>query len=179
MAVNEVVYNGKTLIDLKSDTVTAATLAEGVTAHDKSGNKITGTMATNTKSYEVTLGKATGWVLMTTLDDEVIAHINDAHLIVSIAKISDNDIVKQCTTGGFATNTSIGVQGSYPVYGGCLMTTTDTACSGYQVYYPPNNTGSNTGLGGRLAFRLSGKSYYVSVPSYYIHEGTYRLTFTW
>ena len=44
MAVNEVIYNGKTLIDLKSDTVTPETLAEGVTAHDASGNKITGIM---------------------------------------------------------------------------------------------------------------------------------------
>lgn len=42
MAVNEVIYNGKTLIDLKNDTVTPETLAEGVTAHDASGNIITG-----------------------------------------------------------------------------------------------------------------------------------------
>ncbi len=42
MAVNEVIYNGKTLIDLKSDTVTPEALAEGVTAHDASGNEITG-----------------------------------------------------------------------------------------------------------------------------------------
>lgn len=43
MAVNKVVYGGETLIDLTSDTVTAATLAEGVTAHDASGNLIVGT----------------------------------------------------------------------------------------------------------------------------------------
>lgn len=44
MSVNEVVYNGETLIDLTNDTVTPATLAEGVTAHDASGAIITGTM---------------------------------------------------------------------------------------------------------------------------------------
>lgn len=40
--VNKVVYGGNTLIDLTGDTVTAETLASGVTAHDKSGATITG-----------------------------------------------------------------------------------------------------------------------------------------
>lgn len=44
MAVNKVVYSGETLVDLTSDTVTPETLAKGVTAHDKSGAIITGTM---------------------------------------------------------------------------------------------------------------------------------------
>lgn len=44
MAVNKVIYAGETLIDLTSDTVTPETLAEGVTAHDSSGNLIIGTM---------------------------------------------------------------------------------------------------------------------------------------
>lgn len=37
--------DGTTLIDLTSDTVTAANLAQGVTAHDASGAPITGTMS--------------------------------------------------------------------------------------------------------------------------------------
>lgn len=41
--VNKVVYNGVTLIDLTADTVTASTLMQGYTAHDKSGALITGT----------------------------------------------------------------------------------------------------------------------------------------
>ena len=45
MAVSKVVYNGSTLIDLTSDTVTAATLLSGYTAHNKAGTKITGTYA--------------------------------------------------------------------------------------------------------------------------------------
>ena len=40
---NKIIYGGKTLIDLTSDTVTVDRLAEGVTAHDKSGAVITGT----------------------------------------------------------------------------------------------------------------------------------------
>ena len=41
--VNKVVYDGDTLIDLTSDTVTAETLLAGYTAHDASGAVITGT----------------------------------------------------------------------------------------------------------------------------------------
>lgn len=44
MPVNKVVFGDRTLIDLTSDTVTADKLAKGVTAHDKTGVQITGTM---------------------------------------------------------------------------------------------------------------------------------------
>ncbi len=43
---SKVVYAGKTLIDLTEDTVTPATLKSGVTAHDASGARITGTLDT-------------------------------------------------------------------------------------------------------------------------------------
>ena len=45
MAVNKVEYDGDTLIDLTSDTVTSDTLLEGVTAHDATGASIVGTYA--------------------------------------------------------------------------------------------------------------------------------------
>lgn len=37
MAVNKVVYGGKTLIDLTGDTVTTDKLLKGITAHGKDG----------------------------------------------------------------------------------------------------------------------------------------------
>ena len=43
MAISKVVYDGNTLIDLTSDTVTADTLTSGVTAHNAAGVSITGT----------------------------------------------------------------------------------------------------------------------------------------
>jgi len=43
MAVNKVVINDKTAIDLTGDTVTPSDLVEGVTAHDATGMQITGT----------------------------------------------------------------------------------------------------------------------------------------
>ena len=45
MAVNEVIYNGRTLLTLKNDTVSPETLAEGATAHDASGNLIRGILS--------------------------------------------------------------------------------------------------------------------------------------
>ena len=44
MAVSKVVYGGETLIDLSGDTVDAAHLASGYTAHDRAGNAVVGTM---------------------------------------------------------------------------------------------------------------------------------------
>lgn len=58
MAINKVEYAGNTLIDLTADTVTPETLAEGVTAHDKAGNLITGTM-TSGGSGQINMGTCT------------------------------------------------------------------------------------------------------------------------
>ena len=44
MAVNHVIINGETVVDLRNDTVSAGKLLKGVTAHDKTGAAITGTM---------------------------------------------------------------------------------------------------------------------------------------
>ena len=44
MAVNKIVINNEVKLDLTADTVSPSTLALGITAHDKSGNIITGTM---------------------------------------------------------------------------------------------------------------------------------------
>lgn len=44
MAINKVVYGTDTLLDLTSDTVTAANVVSGYTTHDKSGAQITGTL---------------------------------------------------------------------------------------------------------------------------------------
>ena len=46
--VNQVIVNGETILDLTNDTVTANDLAKGVTAHDKSGTEIVGTLDVST-----------------------------------------------------------------------------------------------------------------------------------
>jgi hypothetical protein len=53
MAVNKVVINNETQLDLTADTVDAAHLAKGFTAHDMKGESIVGTMESSvvTKPY--------------------------------------------------------------------------------------------------------------------------------
>lgn len=44
MGVNKIIYGGRTLVDLTSDTVTADNLAEGITATAADGKKVVGVM---------------------------------------------------------------------------------------------------------------------------------------
>lgn len=55
---SKVIYNGKTLMDLTGDTVTASDLKKGVTAHDKSGAPITGTNTYDANTSDATAGAA-------------------------------------------------------------------------------------------------------------------------
>lgn len=48
--INKVIYGDQTLIDLTSDTATAANMLSGITAHNAAGAPITGTIATKTSS---------------------------------------------------------------------------------------------------------------------------------
>lgn len=61
---NQVIVNGETILDLRSDTVTPETLQKGYTAHDKSGTKITGTLEASSSG-----GAKETWVLKETCDD--------------------------------------------------------------------------------------------------------------
>lgn len=56
--INKVVIGGEAKLDLTGDTVTPATLAKGITAHDKSGAPITGTSTKDVDSSGVTAGPA-------------------------------------------------------------------------------------------------------------------------
>ena len=68
---NKVVYGGTTLIDLTSDTVTAADLRTGVTAHDASGAVVTGT-ATSGLTYITTTQDSHGGDIVTITTGGVI-----------------------------------------------------------------------------------------------------------
>lgn len=56
--ISKVVYGGKTLIDLTSDTVTADKLLSGVIAHDKSGAAITGACTFDADTSDATAAVA-------------------------------------------------------------------------------------------------------------------------
>lgn len=54
MAINKIVYGNETLIDLTADTIEASDLAQGKTAHDKSGAVITGTSTKDADTSDAT-----------------------------------------------------------------------------------------------------------------------------
>lgn len=56
--INKVIYAGQTLIDLTSDTVTAASLLKNITAHDKAGETITGTCTYDSDTTDATAAVA-------------------------------------------------------------------------------------------------------------------------
>lgn len=58
MAINKVIYGGKTLIDLTGDTVTADKILSGYTTHDKSGAAITGECTFDVDSTDATAAVA-------------------------------------------------------------------------------------------------------------------------
>ena len=60
MAVNKVEVNGETVVDLTGDTVTPATLARGITAHDASGEQIEGTFPSTIGTDDIADGAVTG-----------------------------------------------------------------------------------------------------------------------
>ena len=56
--INKVIYGGRTLIDLTSDTVEASKLLLGTKAHDKSGAQIEGTCTFDVDSTDATAAAA-------------------------------------------------------------------------------------------------------------------------
>lgn len=54
MAINKIIYGGRTLIDLTADTVTSDKLLSGYTTHDKTGASITGTCTFNADTTDAT-----------------------------------------------------------------------------------------------------------------------------
>lgn len=54
MAISKIEFDGQSLIDLTADTVTAACLQSGYTAHNANGEKITGTLNLPSGSTSIT-----------------------------------------------------------------------------------------------------------------------------
>ena len=61
MAISKVDFGGQTLIDLTTDTITAGDLRQGVTAHDKAGNSIVGTLTPSGGVVQIASGQVSGY----------------------------------------------------------------------------------------------------------------------
>lgn len=76
MAVNKVEINGEVKLDLTQDTVTAAKLAQGETAHDASGELITGTMTA--PQLQIVVTSTAGAIVTATKGSKTVSGTADA-----------------------------------------------------------------------------------------------------
>lgn len=76
MAVNKVEINGVVKLDLTADTVTAAKLAHGETAHDASGKRITGTMTV--PQLQIVVTASAGATITATKGSKTVSGTADA-----------------------------------------------------------------------------------------------------
>ena len=104
MAYNTVVYGEQTLIDLTNDTVDPEHLLAGKTAHDKSGDEITGTC-----DYDAATGDATAEAA-DILEYTVPAGYHNGSGKVSISATEQAKIIPDNIKSGV---TILGVSGSY------------------------------------------------------------------
>lgn len=137
------------------------------------------TGVTNCKIYTVTLTKQSGRVLLATLDSEVLAHINDESLVVTLNNMTPYTYVYYSGYNYMVRNTSYGKYSSVNIYGICDKHTGQDKVAPFNIYYPANYTGTDTSKGGYGIFHLISGKYYVTPGDGYISAGTYRLTFVW
>lgn len=96
MAINKVIYGGDVLIDLTGDTITAADLKYGVTAHDNSGAQITGS-----NTYDADTSDATAQVA------EILA--------TKTAYVNGNKLTGTMVNNGAVTGTISTKAGQYTI----------------------------------------------------------------
>ena len=132
------------------------------------------------KYYEITLTKSSGWVLLTTLDDEVLAHIDDPNLTVSLKLQEEYEYNYYAGNTYICGNTVIGYyNGTYPIYGLANRTHSETGMTANHIFYPANKKDKDYSLGGTGIFRLEDNKYYVRPGDGYVYPGTYKLIFAW
>lgn len=83
MAINKIIVDGVTKIDLSQDTVTTDKVLEGLTFHDATGSLCTGTMAENTGSGSVDVGDITLYTKLAYTYDEYINNSSTAGCVTA------------------------------------------------------------------------------------------------
>lgn len=136
--------------------------------------------APRSRTYEITLAKSSGWVLLTALDDDVLEHINDPTFSAKLQLVDGLDTVEgYAITLMDVCNTPVVKNGNYPIYGiGTQQTGATSVGFGY-VYYPVDKADADFGLGGLGLFRRDGTKFYARHNDAFIHSGTHRLIFNW
>ena len=158
MAINKVVYDGNTLIDLTGDTVEADKVLSGYTFHDKSGATQTGTNTFDAdtsdatanaseiisgKSAYVAGSKVTGSMVNNGSYDAIIDVVNDFETIPAgyhdgsgraiINSVEQAKIIPENIKSGVRI---LGVTGNYSGEGVSAQAKTATPSSSQQVILP-------------------------------------------
>lgn len=158
MGKNKIIYGSEVLIDLTADTVTENTLALGITAHDKSGDIITGISTKDSDTSDATVavaeildGKtayARGAKMTGTMPDNgsIDETITDKNQTVAVAmgfhdgsgtvSIDDTEKEKIVAANIKQGVTILGVPGEYTGEGAELQSKTVTPTSSEQTVLP-------------------------------------------
>jgi hypothetical protein len=133
----------------------------------------------NSKTYEITLVKANGKILLLELENDVLAHIDDPRLTVTLINVGGYSFEKYSVAFVTISNTVFAVQGDVQMYGMALRQGSETGTTLGRVSCPANNeeeniAGSNIGW-----FILNDRNYYVKPADGFMRSGTYKLTFSW
>ena len=168
---NQVIVNGETILDLRSDTVTPETLQKGYTAHDKSGTKITGTLETSSVSVQpsksVTI-TSNGTVSVT--PDAPYDALKKVYATVDVSG-GEDAIIKQVTFSPPA---------NYLLSNNKSVITHNCGKIPKAVFIFSNNT-NNTYVGYGYIFNFSGSNNTTNVSMYTsfgFSDGTYSVAFT-
>lgn len=130
------------------------------------------------RAYELTLAQGSGWLLLTALDADVLAHINDSGLIVTMRRMSPHEYTFYAGTTFTVGNNQIGAHGDQPVYGIASRMTAETATSTSPILTPANNT-ERASFSGMGSFLVEDGCYYIRPGDGFIAAGDWRLVFNW
>lgn len=131
------------------------------------------------RTYEITLQKSSGDVLLLELDDDVFTNINDPKMVVSLFNVSGYAFESYSVAFLTLSNTAVAVHSGNPIYGIAVRQGNDTATTIARVTCPANNTDVDIANSNVAWFRLDGRKYYIRPADGFVRSGTYRLTFSW
>ena len=113
---NQVIVNGETILDLRSDTVTPETLQKGYTAHDKSGAQITGTLEVPaTEEQTVELSMPSGNQVIQPISGKVMSKVTVQKPATLLPENIKKDVVIGGVTGTLEGGGSANIQESKSV----------------------------------------------------------------